>query len=142
MFHVKHIDDKYNKILYKLAYKSFKNKEIPVGAIIIYNNKIIGKGYNNRQCTNDVCGHAEIMAIKKAEKSIGDWRLNDCILISTLKPCKMCTEIIRESRIKYVYYYVDQNDSNNEKKFKKINDCEEFVNKYMKIFNNFFKSLR
>ena len=142
MFHVKHIEDKYNNELYKLALKSYKNNEIPVGAIVIYKEKIIGKGYNNRQSKCNVCGHAEIMAIKCAEKYLGDWRLNNCILISTLKPCNMCSEVINESRISNVYYYVEQNNSLNKSKFIKVNGNQEFINKYLELFKDFFKKLR
>ena len=104
------INDKYLKILYKLAYKAYKKGEIPVGSIIIYNNKIIGMGYNNKESNNNVCGHAEINAITKASKYMKDWRLNECMLLTTLKPCEMCNEVIKASRIKDVYYLLDQNN--------------------------------
>lgn len=136
MFHVKQYDD----ILYKLALKSYKKDEIPVGSIVIYKDKIIGKGYNNRQSKNNVCGHAEINAILNAEKKIKDWRLNDCIIISTLKPCNMCYEIIKESRINKIYYILDQKNINyNDNSVKKINIDD---NKYKKLINLFFESKR
>lgn len=142
MFHVKHIDNCYLNILYKLALKSYDNGDIPVGAIVIYNNKIIGKGYNNRQKNNNVCGHAEINAIKMAENKLGDWRLNDCILISTLKPCKMCAEVINTSRISEVFYLIDQNDVDYDYIFNKIEEKSEITDKIKELMNNFFRNLR
>ena len=142
MFHVKHIDNSYLNILYKLALKSYDNGDIPVGAIVIYNYEIIGKGYNNRQKNNNVCGHAEINAIKMAENKLGDWRLNDCILISTLKPCKMCAEVINTSRISEVFYLIDQNDVDYDYIFNKIEEKSEITDKIKELMNNFFKNLR
>ena len=126
--------------LYKLALKSYKNNEIPVGAIVKYNNKIIGTGYNTRQKKHDICGHAEINAIKMAEKRIKDWRLNDCIIISTLEPCELCTKIINDSRIKNSYYIVSKttgivsNKIINEKIYFPGNNFEEKIKEMLKVF--------
>ena len=130
-------------ILYNLAYKSYKNKEVPVGSIVVYKNKIIGKGYNNRQKSHFVCGHAEINAIKQAEKKLCDWRLNDCILISTLKPCDMCYEVIKTSRIEKVYYLIDQDNLNyNDEKFEKISLNDAKIEEFNSLLSTFFKNLR
>ena len=135
--------DKYSEILYKLVHKSYKKKEIPVGAIIVYNNKIIGKGYNNRQSKHNVLGHAEINAINQASKYIKDWRLNNCILITTLKPCSMCSEVIKTSRISKVYYLIDQNNVNYDcSNYFQINIDDNYFKKIDELFNNFFKNLR
>ena len=142
MFHVKHIDDEYFKILYNLSLKSSKNGDIPVGSIVLYNDKIIGKGYNNRYKLKKVLGHAEINAIKDAEKNIGDWRLNDCVLITTLKPCNMCASVINESRIANVYYILDQENLSYKYRFKKIESENKYILKYKELFNNFFKNMR
>src|SRR5574344_1626328 len=112
MFHVKHTGKILEKLA-KLAQISFKKGEIPVGALVIYNNEIIGLGYNTRQKKYDVCGHAEINAIRQAEKKLKDWRLNDCKLYSTLEPCEMCYKIIKECRIKKVYYLISNNKKHN-----------------------------
>jgi len=133
---------KFTNELLKLVKKSYKMNEIPVGALVIYNNKIIGKGFNNRQTTFNVCGHAEINAIKEAEKRIKDWRLNECILITTLKPCKMCNEVINSSRISKVYYIFDQNNIKYDNKFIKINYNDYNIEQIKVLFNNFFKELR
>ena len=142
MFHVKHIEDNIYKELYKLAVKSAKIDDVPVSAIVIYKDKIIGKGYNNRQYRKNVLGHAEANAIKQAEKHIKDWRLNECILITTLKPCNMCAEIINSSRISEVYYIFDQESSKYDYNFKKIDDKNIYIEKYKDLFDNFFNKLR
>ena len=130
------------KELYNLVEKSNSLNEIPVGAIVIYNNEIIGKGYNDRQTTNNICGHAEVNAIIEAEKYLNDWRLNSCILISTLKPCNMCKEIINSSRIEKVYYIIDQDGVSDSDLYIKVTDDNEYLNKISNIFKNFFQNLR
>ena len=134
--------DKYMEILYKLVNKSYKKKEIPVGSIVIYKGKVIGKGYNNRQSSHKICGHAEINAILEAEKHIKDWRLDGCILISTLKPCEMCYKVIKEARIDKVYYLYDRNNNYNDDSIIKVNSDSLFNNKIKKLFDNFFVNLR
>ena len=142
MFHVKHIDEKVFELLYKLAVKSAKNGDIPVSSIIIYKDKIIAKGYNNKEKNSDILGHAEINAIKKAEKRINDWRLNECILITTLKPCNMCAEVINSTRISKVFYILDQENTNYSYKYTKIDHKNEYIDKYKELFYNFFKNIR
>ena len=78
--------------------------EVPVGAVVVYNNKIIARGHNTREKDQSVLGHAEINAIKKASKKIGSWRLEDCDIYVTLEPCSMCSGAIIQSRIKNLYY--------------------------------------
>lgn len=74
--------------------------EVPVGAIIIYNDKIIGRGFNLRETLKDPTAHAEIIAIKEASQYLGGWRLEDCTMYVTLEPCAMCAGAIVNSRIK------------------------------------------
>ena len=92
----------------ELSQKSFDADEIPVGAIVVKDGMIVGAGINNRTGSNSVIGHAEINAIEMACKNIGDWRLDDCELYVSLKPCMMCTGAIVDSRIKKVYYLCDR----------------------------------
>ncbi len=132
----------YTELLYKLVLKSYKNNEIPVGSIVIYDNKVIGKGYNTRQNSNFVCGHAEVNAIMEAEKYINDWRLDNCILISTLKPCNMCSSIIKESRIERIYYLFDQDNVLNEDNYNKIDYNDRYTELIDDLFNDFFKKMR
>ena len=94
---------KYNEYYMKLALKeagnAYKHNEVPVGAIIVSNGKIIAKGNNQRENSGDVTKHAELIAIRKASKKKKDWRLNDCTMYVTLFPCPMCASAIIQSRI-------------------------------------------
>ncbi len=84
--------------------KIAENKgEVPVGAIIVRNNKIISRGHNIKEDTNDPTDHAEIIAIRSASKKLKSWRLNDCDMYVTLEPCPMCAGAIVQSRIKTLY---------------------------------------
>ena len=86
----------------KEAIKAYEMKEMPVGAVVVYNGEIIGKGYNKKEFAHDSTMHAEIIAIKEACKSINDWRLNECTIYVTMEPCPMCIGAIKEARIKDV----------------------------------------
>ena len=86
------------------AEKAFEAKEIPIGAIVVQNDKIIGRGYNQREQLHDPTAHAEIIAITAAANTIGDWRLNNCTLYVTKEPCPMCAGAIINSRLKMVVF--------------------------------------
>ena len=92
-------DEKYMRAALKQAEKAMELGEVPIGCVIVYEDKIIGRGYNRRNTDKSVLCHAEITAIKKACKKIGDWRLEDCTLYVTLEPCQMCSGAIVQSRI-------------------------------------------
>jgi len=87
----------------KLAQKAYKKNEVPIGAIIVKDGKIIARAYNNREHTQQAINHAEIVAIKKACKKLRSWRLNDCDMYVTLEPCAMCAGAILNSRLKTVH---------------------------------------
>lgn len=78
--------------------------DVPVGAVVVKNGDIIATAHNERELDNDVTSHAEILAIRKAEQVLGNWRLEDCDLYVTLEPCPMCGWAILQSRIKNVYF--------------------------------------
>ena len=78
--------------------------EVPVGAVVVKDNRIIGEGYNRRETDGSAIAHAEILAIENACKSVGSWRLDNCTLYVTLEPCAMCTGAIINSRVKLVVY--------------------------------------
>ncbi|MBE5969288.1 MAG: nucleoside deaminase [Lachnospiraceae bacterium] len=95
--------DKYMKEAIKQAKKAYALEEVPIGCVIVYEGKIIGRGYNRRMTDKTALAHAELTAIKRACKRIGDWRLDDCEMYVTLEPCQMCSGAIVQSRIKKVY---------------------------------------
>ena len=102
------MNDEYINEILNLAKSAYDMDEIPVGALVVQNGKIIGKGINNREKYKSVVGHAEINAIDEACKYIGDWRLDGCEMYVTLNPCMMCSGAIIESRISKVYYLCDR----------------------------------
>mgnify|MGYP004458382569 CR=1 FL=1 len=92
-------DEKYMKEAIRQAKKAYALGEVPIGCVIVYQDKIIGRGYNRRNTDKNTLSHAEITAINKASKKIGDWRLEDCTLYVTLEPCQMCSGAIVQARI-------------------------------------------
>ena len=92
------------KIAYELAKEAGFAGEIPVGAVVVLNDKIIGKGFNKRESKFDISSHAEIEAIKDAEKTLGNWRLVGATLYVTLEPCLMCSGAILQSRVSKVVF--------------------------------------
>ena len=95
-------DEKYMKEAIKQAKKAYALGEVPIGCVIVYEDKIIGRGYNRRTIDKNTIAHAEMMAIKKASKKMDDWRLEDCTMYVTLEPCQMCSGAIVQSRMKKV----------------------------------------
>ena len=87
----------------KEAQKAFDKEEVPVGAVIVKDGKIIAKAHNEKESKKDSTSHAEILAIKKACKKLGSWRLLDCEMYVTLEPCSMCAGALINSRIKKLY---------------------------------------
>ena len=121
------------EIVLKEAKKAYKKGEIPVGCVIVRDNEIISEAHNTKQKSHSCINHAEIIAITKAEKRIKDWRLNDCELYVSLEPCNMCKEVIRQARIKKVYY-LEKSNFNNESNYclvtEKDNSSLEICSKY------------
>jgi len=97
-------DAKWMQEALKEAKNSFSNEEVPVGAVVVKEGAIIGRGSNRKEALNDPTAHAEIIAITAAANSIGDWRLEGCILYSTLEPCLMCAGAIIQARVSRVVY--------------------------------------
>ena len=92
-------DERFMREAIKQARKAYALDETPIGCVIVYEGKIIGRGYNRRNTDKSPLAHAEITAIKKASRKIGDWRLEDCTLYVTLEPCQMCSGAIIQARI-------------------------------------------
>ena len=134
------MNEYYMKIAINQAKKALKYNEVPVGAIIVKNNKIISKAYNKKEKCNDVTKHAEIIAISKACKKIKNWRLEDCILYTTMEPCMMCSGAIEQSRIKKIVYGVENENYGCTKNLKTIeiisqvceNECKDLVQSFFK----------
>ena len=91
--------EKYMKAAIREARKAYKLNEVPIGCVIVQNDKIIARGYNRRNSDKNTLAHAELAAIKKASKKTGDWRLEDCTMYVTLEPCQMCAGAIVQSRL-------------------------------------------
>ena len=95
----KNMDIKYMRQAIKQAKKAGGNMDVPIGCVIVFEDKIIARGYNRRNVDKSSLAHAEIMAIKKASRVIGDWRLEECTMYVTLEPCQMCAGAIVQARI-------------------------------------------
>lgn len=91
--------EKYMKEALKQAKKAYALGEVPIGCVIVFEGRVIGRGYNRRNTDKNTLSHAEITAINKASKHVGDWRLEDCTLYVTLEPCQMCSGAIVQARI-------------------------------------------
>lgn len=96
--------EKYMQFALKEASKSALIDEVPIGCVIVKDGKIIARGHNVRETTNDPLGHSELIAIRKASKKLSNWRLEGCDLYVTIEPCIMCSGAIIQSRIEHVYY--------------------------------------
>lgn len=92
-------DEKYMKEAIKQAKKAYALGEVPIGCVIVYQDRIIGRGYNRRNTDRNTLAHAEITAINKASKALKDWRLEECTLYVTLEPCQMCAGAIVQARV-------------------------------------------
>lgn len=97
------LKEKFMKEALKQAQKAYEQLEVPVGAVIVKDGKIIARAYNQKEGKADTTNHAEILAIKKASKKLGSWRLLDCDMYVTLEPCSMCAGALIQSRIRKVY---------------------------------------
>ena len=145
-------EEKYIKLALKEAKKALLKDEVPIGCVIVKDDKIIAKGHNLRETKKSVIKHAEIVAIEKACKKLGSWRLVDCEIYVTLEPCAMCAGAIYQARIAKVIYGADDlkggalggNFNLYEQKF---NHYPEVVKGVLKkecssIISNYFKTKR
>lgn len=135
--------DKYMNIAIKEALKAYKKGDIPVGCVIIKNNKIIAKAYNKKENKKVSTYHAEIIAINKACKKLKTWHLDDCTLYTTMEPCIMCSGAIIQSRIKNIIYILDNPNFGNINNNKIFNNNKYNIKKvdndaYLKYLQQFF----
>lgn len=147
------MEELYMKEALKEAKKAFLKDEVPIGAVIVKNGKIIARAHNLKELRKDTTCHAEILAIKKASKKLNNWRLEDCDLYVTLEPCSMCAGAIIHSRIKRIF--IGTMDEKTGACGSVLNLLEDYkfnhkveVNKYIleeqceEILKKFFKKLR
>lgn len=92
-------EEKYMKEAVRQAHKAWKLQEVPIGCVIVKDKKIIARGYNRRNTDKNTLAHAELLAIRKASRAVGDWRLEECTMYITLEPCQMCAGAIVQARI-------------------------------------------
>ena len=146
-------DIKYMKEALKEAELAVLEDEVPIGCVIVKDNKIISRAHNMRDKTNNPIGHAEVLAIKKASEVLNDWQLVDCTLYVTIEPCIMCSGAIIQSRIPKVVYGAPDirggafGSSINVMEAKNINHYPEIVkgvleNECSAIIKNYFKNKR
>ena len=95
---------KFMRLALKEARNALESNEVPVGTVVVHNNQVIGKGYNQVETLKDPTAHAEMIAITAASNHIGDWRLNECDIYVTVEPCIMCTGAILNARIKNLFF--------------------------------------
>jgi len=97
-------DIKYMKMALAEARKAYQRDEVPIGAVVVCNDQVVGRGFNLREQTQDPTSHAEMIALREAAANEASWRLEDCQLYVTLEPCPMCAGAILQSRIKRLVY--------------------------------------
>lgn len=134
-FWVIKMNEKFMKMAFEYAEMAFKLDEVPVGAVIVKDNEVISYGFNTKEKNCCVMAHAELIAIKKAEEKLGNWRLEGCDMYVTLDPCPMCASAIKQSRIKNVYSALNNSDINNLDIIKKIFSTD-FVNSSVNFVTN------
>ena len=106
-------NEEYMKMAIEEAKKALNDNEVPIGAVIVREGKVISRSYNQKNRTNMVTRHAEINAIEDANRVLGNWRLNECDMYVTLEPCPMCMSAIQQARIQNVYYGIRNRDDVN-----------------------------
>ena len=136
-------NEKYMKEALKEAQKAYKKLEIPVGAVIVKDGKIIAKAHNIKEQKKDTTKHAEIIAIQKASKKLNTWRLNDCEMYVTLEPCAMCMAAIELCRLKKIYFFVkkDKEININLEKYNYLNNTTA-TSESLNLIHDFFKKIR
>ena len=143
---------KYMRAALQEAKKAELKDEVPVGAVVVYEDKIIARAHNLRESTQLIEAHAEFLAMKKAAKKIGSWRLEDCDIYVTMEPCPMCAGAMIQSRVRHLYYAVDDPKAGVAKSMMEIFDYPFnhhvhvesgiLADESRKIIQDFFKKLR
>ena len=132
--------NKYMELALKEAKKSLKTDDVPVGAVIVENNRVIAKAHNTKEKNKIVTKHAEINAVEKACKKKKNWYLNNCEMYVTLEPCKMCMGAIEQARIKKVYYATKRDKDS--KLQTNLQKCPEYMKESQILLKDFFENKR
>ncbi len=137
----------YFDLCIKQAQLASDSGDVPIGAVIVKDSQVISYSHNTREHEHDIIGHAEINAIRNAEKILGRWNLSDCDLYVTLEPCSMCKEIIQQARIAHVFYLVSKLDY--KKEYNKTsyvilsnNETQKNEQMYKRMLSQFFQAKR
>lgn len=135
------------KIAITEAKKAYNKGDVPVGAVIVYKDKVISKAYNKKEIKNNAVKHAELEAIEKACKKLKTWHLEECKLYTTLEPCMMCTGAILQSRIKYICYSTKNPNFGEINHLKKYDESIKIIknvlhNESSDMLKRFFKEKR
>ena len=141
---------KYIDIAIEESLKALKKNEVPVGCVIVKNDTILAKTHNLKEKNMTVTSHAELLAINEASQKLNNWRLIDCEMYITLKPCPMCSSAIKQSRIKKIYYILDNDWNSISDNILENTDINQKVvvekvteqQKYQQIIQTFFKKQR
>ncbi len=133
-------------LAYKESLKAYKKDDVPIGAIIVKNSKVISKAYNKKAKTNITTRHAEIIAIEKACKKLKTWHLDDCEIYVTMEPCLMCYGAIEQSRIKSIKYGIKNQNFGFNSKYNidtklDFKECK-ITDEYIKNVKSFFQKKR
>lgn len=146
-------DNEFMMVAIKEAEKAYRNGEVPVGAVIVKDNRIIASSHNMKEKGKCSIYHAEILAIKMAAKKLNNWRLSDCVIYVTMEPCPMCASAIKQSRVVKVIYGIDNKNVENKEITRKILrsvdenkpveiEKSNLDEKYFSIIDVFFKNKR
>ena len=146
-------DEKFMNLAFEEAKKALGKKEVPIGAVVIKDDKVIGRGYNLKEETQDPTAHAEMIAIRKAAENIGSWRLENCEIYVNLEPCPMCMGAMLQARIERLVFGAYDEKGGAVGSLYDLSDDSRFnhtikvksgfmAEKSSKILKNFFKSLR
>lgn len=146
-FMVISMNEKYMMLAINEAKKAYKKNDVPIGCVIVKDERIISKAHNKKEIKKNAIMHAEIIAIAKACKKLKTWHLDDCVLYTTVEPCMMCTGAIIQSRIKKIYYSISNKSfgelENYHLKNKKIFIQNNILNEESKkLLQQFFKEKR
>ena len=132
--------NKYMEIALKEAKKALKTDDVPVGAVIVENGKIIARSHNTKEKKNIVTRHAEINVVEKACKKKKSWYLNNCELYVTLEPCEMCMKVIEQARIKIVHFATKREKNVSRETLKEFQN--DYQNESQKLLKDFFENKR